>query len=599
MQALAFEEAGSQFSRALHMLELAPTPDLERRCELLLRRGEATNRAAQVPESVAAYQQAAALARQVGLPVQLARAAIGLCGVGATWAQYGRYDSALVDILREALAGLAPAEAGLRARVMARLATELHFAPTPVDTDTLTGEAVALARSTGDVSTLAYTLPARLRCANPDQTAERCAIIDEILELTGGHGELAVHAYVWKLSEAVQAGALAEVGACRETLLRAVRELHQPRDLWLVPALQSQMLILEGRLAEAERAAAAVLAHDNLSPNGQMAALVLLFLVRREQGRQGELADGLRSFANQSVTVGAWRTNLAYLYAETGAEEAARAEVDALVDEPLSCLRRDNTWMLGAAGLAGATALVGSAQQAAVIYRALEPYAGRHVVAASFSYFGPVSYYLGILAVRQGLRAAALAHLDAGLAAARAIGAVPYVARALVARAQALEMEPSADPDAALAARREAAEIAAALGLTAIGNAARATAFAGTTAERGGAPERPACLHRQGEVWLLTYLGRTSILKARRGIDYLARLLASPGVEFHVLDLATAGAGNSVDADAPKRYSIRGRSASCAGASTTSVRNFRRRRPTTTSAGPSRHARRSSGSAKI
>jgi len=505
MRALAFDEAALQFGRALHLLEQAPESDVRRQCDLLVRLGEATNRAAQGPESVDAYQRAAALARQIGAPAQLARAAIGLCGVGSTWAQYGRSDPELVAVLREALDGLGTTEAGLRARVMARLATELHFAPTPEDTDALSAAAVALARSTGDPSTLAYTLPARLRCSTPDQTNERRSIIDELLALTGGRGELAVHAYVWRLSEALQAGAMAEVAACRHNLEAAVIALRQPRDLWLLPVLRSQQLLREGRLAEAEAEAQSIMEQASLSPNGRMTALVLLYLIRREQGRHGELAEGMRSFAHQSATISAWRTNLAQLYAETGATEAAQAELDLLVSEGLPSLRRDNTWLLAVSGLAGAAARVGKLEQAAILYRALQPYATRHIVAASVYYVAPVSYFLGLLAIRQGRKAEAVSHLHAARDAAQAVGAAILVAHAEAAHAEAMKLDgqiPLAEPS-------------------------------------GARTQRRATLRRTGAAWTLTFGGRTAILKARRGLGYLTRLLAAPDREFHVLDLST------------------------------------------------------------
>lgn len=82
-----------------------------------------------------------------------------------------------------------------------------------------------------------------------------------------------------------------------------MNELRQARDLWLIPVLESQKLLLEGSLQDAERAAQVMLGQKGLSTNAQMTALALLFLIRREQGRHGELADGLRSFAYQSITV--------------------------------------------------------------------------------------------------------------------------------------------------------------------------------------------------------------------------------------------------------------------------------------------------------
>lgn len=539
MRALAFEEAAAHFGRAVQILD---TTNTERRCDLLLRLGDASNRAALGPEATAAYEQAARLARALASPVRVARSAIGLCGVGATWAQFGRSDPQLIVGLREALDGLPAAEAGLRARVLARLASELHFAPTPSDTDALSRDAVQLARTTGDAATLVYTLPARLRCSIPEQRKERCAIIDELLGLTGGRGEMAVHAYVWKLSEALQAGDLAGVESTRAALIAAVRELRQARDLWLVPALESQQHLFAGRLSQAERGAELMLAHEGLSANGSMAALALLFLIRREQGRLHELTDGMRAFAAQSSTITAWRTNLALLYAETGDFEAARAEVDQLVSPDLAGLKRDNTWMLGAAGLAGATAAVGTPAQAEVVYAAMLPYDGRHVVAASLYYHGPVALYLGTLAQRSGRLEVARQHLDAALSAARRLAAPAWLARALMARARLLD---DSSPAEAQELRREAQRLAQTLELTAL--IAQAAPSAETHATSS---TRTALLQQEAQAWRLEYRGRVSLLKARRGLDYLARLLAAPEQEFHVLDLAAAEGSATIVATA-------------------------------------------------
>lgn len=506
MAALAFEEAAAHFDRAVQLLEPAGAAARERRCDLLLRLGDASNRAALEPASIAAYERAAELARRMQAPVPLARAALGLCGVGATWAQFGRSDERLIAVLREALDALPAAEAGLRARLLARLATELHFAPTPADTDALSREAVTLARATGDAATLAYTLPARLRCSGPEQRDERRGIIAEILALTGGRGELAVHALAWQASEALQAGDPAAVAATRTALLAAVREMRQGRDLWLVPALEGQEHLLAGRLAEAESGAEAMLAHEGLSANGRMAAIVLLYLIRREQGRLGELAEGMRAFVGGAATVTAWRTNLVQLYAEVGDLEAARDELDRIVAPGLAGLKRDNTWMLGAAGLAGAVAVAGSAAQAEVVYDALRPFAGLQVVAASFFYTGPVSWYLGVLAGRAGRVDAARRHLEAALGEARRLAAPAWVARARQALAQWCD----------------------------------ADAPARAVAPPAAGAARSASLRRVGDAWSLEYGGRVSMLAARRGLDHLARLLAAPGHEFHVLDLAVA-----------------------------------------------------------
>ena len=55
---------------------------------------------------------------------------------------------------------------------------------------------------------------------------------------------------------------------------------------------------------------------------------------------------------------------------------------------------------------------------------------------------------------------------------------------------------------------------------------------------------------REGDDWTVTFLDQTVRLADRKGLQYLARLLASPGLEIHVLDLAggrAAPTAGSVD----------------------------------------------------
>jgi non-specific serine/threonine protein kinase len=66
----------------------------------------------------------------------------------------------------------------------------------------------------------------------------------------------------------------------------------------------------------------------------------------------------------------------------------------------------------------------------------------------------------------------------------------------------------------------------------------------------------------EGDVWSLRYEGRVVRVRDRRGLRLLARLLADPGREFHVLDLvgpapgqaAVADAGPAIDATARDAY---------------------------------------------
>jgi hypothetical protein len=54
---------------------------------------------------------------------------------------------------------------------------------------------------------------------------------------------------------------------------------------------------------------------------------------------------------------------------------------------------------------------------------------------------------------------------------------------------------------------------------------------------RIGDQQEPNVLRRAGDYWSLSFGGHTVALHDLKGLHYLARLLAHPGREFHVLDL--------------------------------------------------------------
>jgi tetratricopeptide (TPR) repeat protein len=64
-----------------------------------------------------------------------------------------------------------------------------------------------------------------------------------------------------------------------------------------------------------------------------------------------------------------------------------------------------------------------------------------------------------------------------------------------------------------------------------------------------GLDEQPAAdlnlFRREGDYWSVVFEGRTVRLRDVKGMRYLARLLAEPGREFHVLDLVAAESGSA------------------------------------------------------
>ena len=60
---------------------------------------------------------------------------------------------------------------------------------------------------------------------------------------------------------------------------------------------------------------------------------------------------------------------------------------------------------------------------------------------------------------------------------------------------------------------------------------------------------RTSNVRREGDYWSLVFEGRTVRVRDLKGIRYLARLLAHPGREFHVLDLVAAETGEPAEAE--------------------------------------------------
>jgi tetratricopeptide (TPR) repeat protein len=56
---------------------------------------------------------------------------------------------------------------------------------------------------------------------------------------------------------------------------------------------------------------------------------------------------------------------------------------------------------------------------------------------------------------------------------------------------------------------------------------------------------------REGDYWSVVFDGRTVRIRDLRGVRYLARLLAEPGREFHVMDLVASEAGQDTDSSSP------------------------------------------------
>jgi hypothetical protein len=166
----------------------------------------------------------------------------------------------------------------------------------------------------------------------------------------------------------------------------------------------------------------------------------------------------------------------------------------------------------------------------AELYDELAPIADTCSVAGGVvGFMGSHAHWAGVAAAGLGRTEDAVAHLEVALATHERLGA------------RAWEAESCAELAAVLGAggehyRARAADLAAELGLGAVaarvGRAMQPAAAAATGAAL-------AVFRREGELWEVGFSGRSARVRDAKGLHDLAVLLARPGVDVHVLDLAS------------------------------------------------------------
>lgn len=466
LRLLAYEEAIRHYEAGLGALEADPSSagdghHDEARCDLSLLLGEALWRAGDAPRARAFAERSVALARRLGDPDRLGRAALGLGGAGFRPFVYetGAVDEPLVTVLAEALDACPRGDSALRVRLLGFLAQELYFAPGSYGRRRrLAEEAVATARRLGEPATLAYALAtwhtALWRPANAEQ---RLGVASEVLRLAEeiGHRELAAHARHFRITDLVELGDLVTMEAELGLLRQLADELRVPYYRWTTTWYGAMRALLVGSFAEAERL---VLEAFELGQQVQGADVMQSFGVqlgtlRREQGRFGELESSIAAFADQYPNLPAWRAALALLYAETDRPDEARREFERLADHDFADVPEDLAYLTAVAISAEVCASLGDRARAGTLHRLLTPYRDRAVAPASaVAFWGFVSYYLGLLAAVLGRFEEAEGHFRAALDASARAGAEPSSNRTRVGFARML-LARGAPGDAAEAAR--------------------------------------------------------------------------------------------------------------------------------------------------
>jgi class 3 adenylate cyclase len=397
---LAYEEAANQYERALTALDASEPVDESRRCELLIALGEAQFCSGAVGFQQS-FQRAIELARKIEAPEQFARAALG---VAAVWVQpAGLVDERAVRVLEEALALLGDEESGLRARLMARLASELLWSEEPERSESLCRKAIAMAKKVGDRAALArvLTIASWVLGASEDPKAP-LAITDEIVAIAQESGDKYAEfaGRVVRIRHLIELGEADAIDREIEIISRLTEELRQSSSQGAAARARAARAIWRGQLAEARRLswearALSLRTAPELTP--QTFGLQI-YCMRRQQGRIGEtlpmLRAGLKRFRENPV----WRCLLACAHVERGCAEDARPEFEKLAANDFAVLRRDINYLFNLGLLADTCAALRDEKRAALLYDRILSYGGCVLALGDLGTAGSSARSLGLLA---------------------------------------------------------------------------------------------------------------------------------------------------------------------------------------------------------
>jgi DNA-binding SARP family transcriptional activator/tetratricopeptide (TPR) repeat protein len=426
-RSLAWEEAELHYQRALDAWQELDDEREAWRCDVLLSLARVQARAGSSRSSRATALRAAQSARARDAHEQLARAALGL---GERYWEANVADRTYGKLLVEALRSLDDADSTLRARVLARLAENLHFSAEQGRGAGLSAEAVEMARRLNDKDALVTALMARhVVLLHADHLDERLRIIDEVLTCSASRSALA-HAQQWRVYDLCEA---ARIDEAREQHLRLVEMsnmLRQPMFSLAATGWQGVFAALDGDIAQTELFAREALdvAQRAEASDARSIHTGILFMVRRWQGRVTDLIADVQALSAGPDALAPWRAAFALVLIESGAVKEGRAEYEQLARKRFDMVPQNFHWLGTMALLTEACAALGDTVGAAVLYERLRPFAQRFVQMSYISCWGSVERYLGLLAGTLGDLDAARSHCEAALHANSRAGAVLLVA---------------------------------------------------------------------------------------------------------------------------------------------------------------------------
>ncbi len=422
-------EAAELYQSALDAHALDPASPPAARYDLLLAFNESAARAGMWRDAVRAVNAAVAVARGLGDPERVARAAAALTRYTAwTPMEFGVVDHELVDDLRATLASLDRHDSGERCTLMLALAAQLYYdAGSLAEVDALVDEGMAMARRLGDDTILAWAArTAHLAVWRCSRLELRRALADEEVAAARASGD--------ETAEAVAltglAGVAVEAGdrSTWESASRAALDIAGRRRLAFVEFalrfVEFSLAGLRGDNGMAERADAlrGLTGIRMALPAAEYVEFGIAYVLATwDPEAAGHLVEHVLALdpdAEDPMT----QAPVLQLLATSGQVDRIGPLLRRAVDPP------DN-WSLSMdlETLALAASLAGDTERSRSLADRLRPLSGRMGVAGISSLLGPVDGYLALVEAAIGDLDAARASAQRAEAQAREWGMTAFV----------------------------------------------------------------------------------------------------------------------------------------------------------------------------
>lgn len=427
LASLAPNEGLNWFRRAIELFDQAPGAEASERCDVLIGLGDAQR---QVGEDTycETLLEASQIARELGDGERIVRAAVantrGFASV------VGQVDGRRVEALEAALELCE--EAKQRSCLLSLLAVELSYTGEEERRLELSGEAVRLARESGDRHSLAWALARRQTAiAAPGTLSQRLAEVEELIGLAEDLDDpmLRYWAHVWRAMDAIEVCDFEMASRDRAVQEEIAEATEQPIFRWVNTFAPVVLACLEGDFERAEELTnrSAELGAASGQPDVLTIYAGQIHAIRYEQGRLGEILEVQEMAVEETPLLSAYSGALALSYCELGETDKARAVLRRFAADGFE-INANLSATNALCFMAEVAARVEEPRAASALYNRLLPWR-EQLSYTGITLFGPVERYLGLAAACLGRYEDAEKHFGRAAAACERIGAPTWLAR--------------------------------------------------------------------------------------------------------------------------------------------------------------------------